>query len=418
MRFPIFCVFCAIISLCRCSNTDVSGTGSHAGNGVVIGQVVGVDSLAAGNVAVYIRSASYLRDTALCDTKRVPAAYTDQWGRFRLDSLFPGNYTIEFNDEASAASQKTITVDAFKNTIVLDHPVQLKHYASFVGRVSRDMIPPFVSIFIQIYGMEYVQAADSGGQFSFSTLPEGEMRLRIFTSDSSLGLLSGESVILSACDTVDAGEFSLPFEYWKDTVVVRSILNANNLFTVSVAEVATPQQGRIVELNLSNRGVNQIPAQIRSLSLHRLLLANNNLDTLPEEVGWIGALSHLDVSGNRLQHLPHSLQSSGRLQKLNISNNQFRSVSFIGGRMESLEYLFCRNNMIDRLPEPIGRLRHLKELDVAYNELSDLPQSIIELTQLDYISVNYNRLTALSEPLENWIDAYSADDRWRETQKF
>ncbi len=58
-------------------------------------------------------------------------------------------------------------------------------------------------------------------------------------------------------------------------------------------------------------------------SLHILSLRENDVTSLPEEIGQLTQLRVLDVSGNRISHLPISL-SNLNLDALWVSGNQVR----------------------------------------------------------------------------------------------
>lgn len=68
------------------------------------------------------------------------------------------------------------------------------------------------------------------------------------------------------------------------------------------------------------------------------------------------------------------------------------------------------------LPPAIGHLDALLHLDLSGNRLTAVPEEITLLTLDSGLDVSDNRLCALPEDVQSWIDTYSLDKNWRQTQ--
>ena len=57
-----------------------------------------------------------------------------------------------------------------------------------------------------------------------------------------------------------------------------------------------------------------------------LFLVNNNLESLPPEIGQLAELKELSVGGNQLVSLPMEICQLANLTRLSIENNKLRSL--------------------------------------------------------------------------------------------
>jgi hypothetical protein len=416
-----FIVPALLLVFTRCTVTPdkVAGTGSQAGNGMVVATVSNPDGSPAENVQVYIRDKGYLKDTAAIGTQKIPDAVTDSKGRFEIDSVDPGTYFIELYDGISCA----LLIECVKESAtVIDSgitdlgAISLQPVAAFSGIVERENIPDSVAVYIQLYGLEHARKVDVSGEFSFDYVPPGMLTLRIFSGDSSLGIVDSESIKVDPAETVDAGIFRLPFEYWRDTVIVRGILDSNGQTDISVDFVTTKKNGRIDVLNLTKMGIWWLPAEIRDLRITHFYLGFNFIEYLPFEIGEIPSLEYLDLMRNRIRMLPPTFSTLKKLKHLNVSENDLRGIQSEIGKLTSLEYLSARSNVLDRITGSIGNLVKLRFLDLSDNRLDSLPSEITNLTEFDFLSVNYNKLLSVPPDIEEWLNTHSTDKDWKETQ--
>lgn len=415
----IFALLLCEFTRCTLSG-DISGTGSQAGNGNVLATVVNPDGTPSVNAEVFIRPKGFLKDTTEITESPVPDAVTDSTGVFVIDTVAPGEYIVEIND----GIQNATLVDCFKDSINVQAKnlgtIYLKPQGGIFGVVVRENIPSNINVYIQVYGLDQAREVDIYGDFSFYQIPAGTYNLRIFSSDTSLGTVDSETITVDPADELDAGTFILPFEYWRDTLIVREILDSNGHTDIPVDEVTTEKNGRIGELDLTHRDISTIPLSIGDLRLTHLLLSENLISSLPDEIGKLASLEYLNCAMNQLTSLPRTIGNCNRLIHLDASDNHLTgsNIPFEIGKLSSLTYLGLQRNSIRRPPPSLGDLIQLKVLDLGFNQIDRLPFEITALHNLDFLSVNYNRLVHVPDEIEAWIDTYSFDKEWRKTQQY
>ncbi len=193
-----------------------------------------------------------------------------------------------------------------------------------------------------------------------------------------------------------------------DSLAVRTILDLNNLTTVSYYEVTEVDTcGRVTMLNLSalllssyvskTNYITYLPPLLSQLSeLRSLWVFNNRLDSLPSNIGSLPLLHTLKAQRCGLDCLPESICD-----------------------LDSLKVLYLFDNDLVRLPDSIGRLPSLEELKLTDNDLDSLPVSIVDLPALSphALTVTGNHLCTVSETMAAWLDSMSYEGAgWRVTQ--
>jgi hypothetical protein len=83
------------------------------------------------------------------------------------------------------------------------------------------------------------------------------------------------------------------------------------------------------------------------------------------------------------------------LQRLWLWDNQLRSLPPEIGNLENLNLLYLGNNHLSHLPPEIGNLRNLRDLYLQSNQLIFLPPEIGNLSNLCWIDLRDNPLQRL-----------------------
>src|SRR5207302_1275684 len=106
-------------------------------------------------------------------------------------------------------------------------------------------------------------------------------------------------------------------------------------------------------------------------------LWDNQLDTLPAEIGRLTCLQNLDLTGNQLSDLPAEIGRLTSLQNLDLRGNQLSALPAEIGRLTNPQNLDLRGNQLSALPGDLGYLRETLALGLDANPLQEpLPELI------------------------------------------
>ena len=90
--------------------------------------------------------------------------------------------------------------------------------------------------------------------------------------------------------------------------------------------------------------------------------------------------------------LKQSIEELSNLDKLYLNNNQLTSLPKEIGNLTSLQTLYLGDNQLTSLPGEIGNLTSLQRLDLYNNQLTSLPKEIGNLTSLYRLDLSDNQL--------------------------
>lgn len=87
-------------------------------------------------------------------------------------------------------------------------------------------------------------------------------------------------------------------------------------------------------------------------------------------------LTKLNMVDNQLTSLPLDIGTWTNMVELNLGTNQLSKIPEDIEHLENLEVLILSNNNLKKLPVTIGRLRKLRVLELEENRLEMLPNEI------------------------------------------
>lgn len=182
-------------------------------------------------------------------------------------------------------------------------------------------------------------------RFKLSTEPAAELRMEVYTSDSSDSDSREQK-------TLDYGRLGLTAECLDDNLTHLHKIN-------KISEIET--------IFLNHNGLAELPVTplCKFMNLRILDLSSNGLRKLPQELLLNCNLSTLIVKNNLLDNdsLPKWLQSkNGNLRELNLSGNQFTQFPENVLNLTSLKYLYLSGNKIKSIPKDIWKLQRLVTL--------------------------------------------------------
>jgi len=126
-------------------------------------------------------------------------------------------------------------------------------------------------------------------------------------------------------------------------------------------------------------------------------LRKNQVDQLPEDISCMISLQDLYLDFNRFTSLPKELFGLS-LKTLSISQNQLTTLPPEIGHCKTLEVIFAADNIIDTIPPEIGNCQSLQVVHVHNNNLTRIPSSMHKLRGLVEWSLEWFRYTTPPMP--------------------
>jgi leucine-rich repeat protein SHOC2 len=149
-------------------------------------------------------------------------------------------------------------------------------------------------------------------------------------------------------------------------------------------------------------GLITLPESIGNLfNLAHLDIADNQLISLPNSISNLSNLICLNLHNNQITSLPENIANLAKLQRLNLSFNELTYLPASIGNFCELLHLNLSGNKLVCLPESIGNFPKLTDLNLCHNHLASLPNSIGNLSSLTHLYLNANCLTSLPEEMKN-----------------
>lgn len=133
--------------------------------------------------------------------------------------------------------------------------------------------------------------------------------------------------------------------------------NSSTTGTVVVPENTETKTGSGVTLDLSGKGLEQVPNYVfQKTEIEMLNLSNNNLrGALQGEVRFLSNLKVLDLSNNDFTGVPAEIGQLSKLEVLNLSNNSLTGLPYELGNLKNLKTLDLRGN--NAAPADVERIR-------------------------------------------------------------
>lgn len=182
-----------------------------------------------------------------------------------------------------------------------------------------------------------------------------------------------------------------------------------------LARIEKAAREKTINLDLSDKGIKELPAEIGQLTrLTGLYLESNQLSSLPAEIGQLANLTELKLYNNQLSSLPAEIGQLTNLTGLYLYNNQLTSIPEELGQLKNLRVLWLGGNQLTNIPERLCQLVKLRVLTLFGNKLSNIPKVLWRLTKLTRLSLNENQLTSIPKELgrlTNLIELWLYDNQ-------
>ncbi|NXT07364.1 LRSM1 ligase, partial [Prunella fulvescens] len=127
-----------------------------------------------------------------------------------------------------------------------------------------------------------------------------------------------------------------------------------------------------------------------------LIIHTNNLTSLvPKSCSLLSLITVkvLDLHDNQLASLPADIGQLTALQVLNLERNLLKSLPQSIGDLAQLQVLNVKGNKLRELPGSVSGLRRLRALDVSANELQELPRLLGHARSLQTLTLDASAMT-------------------------
>lgn len=139
-------------------------------------------------------------------------------------------------------------------------------------------------------------------------------------------------------------------------------------------------------LNLSGNQLRYLPNDLARLHRLRILFCSDNaFSVVPEVLGECTKLEMVGFKANRIAHLPATALPA-RLRWLILTDNQLESLPAELGSCDRLQKLALAGNRLRALPDSLAELQRLELLRIAANRLDALPGWLAELPALAWLA--------------------------------
>ena len=150
-------------------------------------------------------------------------------------------------------------------------------------------------------------------------------------------------------------------------------------------------------LSLSGNQLNALPADLPKLSKLKILFCSDNLFTeLPSVLGQCPQLRMIGFKANRIRTLPGAALPP-TLRWLILTDNQLESVPPEIGRCPNLQKLMLAGNQLKELPKALAQCTNLELLRIAANQLPALPAWLLTMPRLSWLAYAGNPFCAAPE---------------------
>ncbi|NXU32525.1 LRSM1 ligase, partial [Thalassarche chlororhynchos] len=153
-------------------------------------------------------------------------------------------------------------------------------------------------------------------------------------------------------------------------------------------------------LDISKCELSEVPygafATCKVLQKKVLIIHTNNLTSLvPKSCSLLSLITVkvLDLHDNQLASLPADIGQLTSLQVLNLERNLLKCLPQSIGDLAQLQMLNVKGNKLKELPATVSSLRSLRTLDISENMLQELPRVLAHIRTLETLNLDASSMT-------------------------
>lgn len=207
-----------------------------------------------------------------------------------------------------------------------------------------------------------------------------------------------------------------------DGSLKRRAVFENSLGKFSNLSDALPGKDTIVKIDLSFRGLSELPTELFEFkNLEILDISHNNISSLPRDFIKLKNLKELYIGSNNISNIDLLFKlkkirifrsDENKIYTINPKIKKWKKLNelvFSGcsnlpknlWKLRKLETLRLWDGELTHLPPQIGKLKNLKTLCIRGNNVSELPAELFKLNKLDYLSLTDNKFSNSPAGVEN-----------------
>ncbi|KAM9256566.1 E3 ubiquitin-protein ligase LRSAM1 isoform 1-T3 [Cariama cristata] len=153
-------------------------------------------------------------------------------------------------------------------------------------------------------------------------------------------------------------------------------------------------------LDISKCELSEVPygafATCKVLQKKVLIIHTNNLTSLvPKSCSLLSLITVkvLDLHDNQLASLPADIGQLTSLQVLNLERNLLKCLPQSIGDLAQLQMLNVKANKLKELPATVSGMRSLRSLDISENVLQELPRVLAHIRTLETLTLDASSMT-------------------------
>ncbi|NWS62734.1 LRSM1 ligase, partial [Chunga burmeisteri] len=153
-------------------------------------------------------------------------------------------------------------------------------------------------------------------------------------------------------------------------------------------------------LDISKCELSEVPygafATCKVLQKKVLIIHSNNLTSLvPKSCSLLSLITVkvLDLHDNQLASLPADIGQLTSLQVLNLERNLLKCLPQSIGDLAQLQMLNVKANKLKELPATVSGMRSLRSLDISENVLQELPRVLAHIRTLETLTLDASSMT-------------------------
>lgn len=156
----------------------------------------------------------------------------------------------------------------------------------------------------------------------------------------------------------------------------------------------------LLELDISNKEINELPKEISKLtSLKILTIDNNNIKHLPEGIYQLKDLGLFSFISNDISYISEKIINFKNLLIFGACNNSISSLPKNFFKLKNLITICLHGNKLTSLPDAIGSFPMLSSLTISNNDIETLPASMINLKKLSSLDIENTKIFSI--PIES-----------------